>query len=92
MTARKEATMNILQGIDAFSAGQVTDTVPLYVRLYHGHMRLVQTLMHAQTQLHESGYEPDVRSALVGPAHTAVMHSARALAHAATQHTPEEAP
>ena len=31
-------------------------------------------------------------SVLVGPAHTAVVRSARALAHAAVQHTPKEAP
>ena len=52
----------------------------------------LMTVVHAQTQLHEANYDPAVRSALVGPAHTAVMRSARALAHAAVQHTPKDAP
>lgn len=67
----------------------MTPDVPLHQRLYHGHMELVQTLMRAQDQLHESGYQPDVRSALVGPAHRAVLLSARALALAAA---PQRAP
>lgn len=81
--------MKALEGIDqAVTAKQVTPDVPDEVRLYHGHMQLVATLMQAQTHLHESGYQPTVRQALVGPAHTAVMHSARALAHAATGQPP----
>ena len=44
---------------------------------------LVCALMRAHTSLHESGYAQSVRSALVGPAHSAVIASSAALAAAA---------
>lgn len=78
--------MNALQDIDELvTAKCITHVQPtICERLYCGHMELVTALMKAQTQLHESNYAPAVRSALVGPAHTAVMRSARALAQHAT--------
>lgn len=94
MSSARNAALNAaLKDADQLmTAVHVEQDVQLFVRLYHGHMALVQALMRAQDQLHESGYQPDVRSTLVGPAHRAVMLSARALARAAVQHTPEEVP
>ena len=53
--------------------------------LYVGHMELIKTLMVEHARLVESGYQSAVRTALVAPAHMAVMQSAKALADAAAQ-------
>ena len=76
--------MNILTGIEQIAVTHISGELPLYSHLYVGHMDLIAALLRAQNKLHESNYDPLVRSALVGPAHTAVMDSAIALAKAAT--------
>lgn len=81
--------MKILETIDQLvTAKHVTEAPTLAQRLHAGHMELVCALMRAQTALHESGYSQSVRSALVGPAHSAVIASSAALCAAAAHPTP----
>lgn len=86
--------MNLLHDIDQnFSARHMdADGGTLADQLEAGHMELIATLMKVHTQLVLSNYKPEIRTALVGPAHQAVMRSARVLAYAAAVATPWKAP